>query len=236
MTEATLFSNPVINVIGQDIHGSPGAVEPSGDAGRTRQLGTAGTGRVVWGVGLERAMLASRAEPGHVTLENLGRRIVPVKVPVLDNDGAVAGEKEKGAYRNTWQVDVVHRESPIAGSMDRGEHASGMSIDMPAREDRQAHRPSTVSGEDKVLHLAVLVGAMREQGFSTRSIARVRQRAEAMLDAFGREGIAVPRPRIFDPEAPSERDRRVRPAAGRAPAREIEREFERAPVEPSPAR
>jgi Large polyvalent protein-associated domain 7 len=199
-----------------------------------------GTGRVVWGVDLERAMLASRAEPGdHVTLENLGRRIVPVKVPVLDDNGTLVGEKEKDVYRNTWQVDVLHRERSIAGSVDRSEGATGMSTasaDAPAREDRQAHRPATVTDEDKVLHLAVLVGAMREQGFSARSIIRVRQRAEEMLDAFGQEGIPVPRPRVFDPKAPSERGRRVRPASGRTPAREIEREFEHTPVDPSPAR
>ena len=199
-----------------------------------------GTGRVVWGVDLERAMLSSRAEPGdHVTLENLGRRVVAVKVPILDDNGAAVGEKEKDVYRNTWQVDVAHRERSIVRSVDRSEGASGMStasVDPSAREDRQAHRPPTVTDEDKVLHLAVLAGAMREQGFSARSIARVRQRAEEMLDAFGREGISVPRPRVFDPNAPSERDRRVRPAAGRVPARETEREFERTPADPSPAR
>lgn len=199
-----------------------------------------GTGRVVWGVDLERAMLASRAEPGdQVTLENLGRRVVAVKVPVLDDTGTVVGGQEKDVYRNTWQVDVVHRERSIAGSMDRSEPEAGMSTasaDASAREGRQAHQPSTVTDEDKVLHMAVLAGAMREQGFSARSIARVRQRAEEMLDAFGQEGIPVPRPRVFDPDAPSERDRRVRPAAGRTLAREIEREFVRTPVEPSPAR
>ena len=199
-----------------------------------------GTERVVWGVDLERAMLSSRAEPGdHVTLENLGRRIVSVKVPILDDNGAVVGEKEKDVCRNTWQVDVAHRERSTAGSVDLSEGASGMStatVDASTREGRQARRPSAVSDEDKVLHLAILAGAMREQGFSARSIARVRQRAEEMLDAFGREGIPVPRPRVFDPEAPSERDRRVRPAAGRTPARETERELVRTQAEPSPAR
>jgi hypothetical protein len=199
-----------------------------------------GAERVVWGVDLERAMLASRAEPGdHVTLGNLGRRLVAVTVPVLDGSGTVVGEKEKDVYRNTWQVDVAYRERSSAGSVDRFESAAGMStasVDASARENRQTHRPSRVSDEDKVLHLAVLTGAMREQGFSTRSIARVRQRAEEMLDVFGREGIPVPRPRVFDPKAPSERDRRARGATGRTPAREIEREFGHTPVDPSPAR
>ncbi|MFM0210063.1 DNA primase [Paraburkholderia sediminicola] len=198
-----------------------------------------GTERVVWGVDLERTMLVSRAEPrDHVTLENLGRRIVPVKVPILDDNGTVVGEKEKDVYRNTWQVDVVQRERSTAESCGHPERSSGTAApaNAPTHEGRQAHRRSTVSDEDKVLHLAVLVGAMREQGFSARSIARVQQRAEEMLDAFGLEGIPVPRPRVFDPKAPSERDRRARPAAGRAPVREVEREIERALTEPSPAR
>ncbi|MFT4436004.1 LPD7 domain-containing protein [Caballeronia sp. 15715] len=199
-----------------------------------------GTDRVVWGVDLERAMLASRAEPGqHVTLENQGRRLVTVKVPILDDHGMAVGEEEKDVYRNTWQVDVVRRDRSIAESAGRSERSSGTATapaNAPAREDRQEHRRSTVSDEDKVLHLAVLVGAMREQGFSARSIARVQQRAEELLDAFGREGIPVPRPRVFDPKAPSARDRRARPTAGRAPVPEVEREIVRTPADPSPAR
>jgi hypothetical protein len=199
-----------------------------------------GTDRVVWGVDLERAVLASSAEPGqHVKLENLGRRLVTVKVPIPDDHGTVVSEKEKDVYRNTWQVDVVQRERSIAESDGHPERTSGTATapaNAPAREDRQEHRRSTVSDEDKVLHLAVLVGAMREQGFSARSIARVQQRAEQMLEAFGREGIPLPRPRVFDPKAPSERDRRARPAAGRAPSPEIEREIEHTPADPSPAR
>src|SRR5260370_584825 len=41
MTETTLSADPVINVIEQDIHDLPGAVEQSGDAGRIRQLDAA---------------------------------------------------------------------------------------------------------------------------------------------------------------------------------------------------
>jgi hypothetical protein len=199
-----------------------------------------GTDRVVWGVDLERAVFASRAETGqHVTLDNLGRRLVTVKVPILDDHGMAVGEEEKNVYRNTWQVDVVQRERSTAESAGRSGRSSGTATapaNAPAREDRQEHQRSTVSDEDKVLHLAVLVGAMREQGFSARSIARVQQRAEEMLDAFGREGIPLPRPRVFDPKAPSERDRRSRPAAGRAPSPGVEREMVRTPADPSPAR
>jgi hypothetical protein len=200
----------------------------------------AGVDHVVWGVDLERAVQESRAEPGEqVTLENLGRRLVTVEVPIFDGHGVVVGEEEKDVYRNTWQVDVVQRERSTVQSEGRPERASGIataSANTQARENRQEPRRSMVSDEDKVLHLAVLVGAMREQGFSARSIARVQQRAEQMLEAFGREGIPLPRPRVFDPKAPSERDRRARPAAGRAPSPEIEREIEHTPADPSPAR
>ncbi|MGF6609234.1 hypothetical protein OKW45_004156 [Paraburkholderia sp. WSM4175] len=195
-----------------------------------------GADHVVWGVDLERAVLESRAEPGQqVTLENLGRRLVTVNVPILDDRGMVVGEEEKDVYRNTWQVEVVEHERSAAGSVSRSGRALDRvtaPIDKPTNEDRQERQPSTISDEDKVLHLAVLVGAMREQGFSARSISRVQRRAEQMLDAFGREGILLPRPKVFDPKAPSERDRRARPGDGRAPVREIER----TPTEPSPAR
>ncbi|MFL9989187.1 LPD7 domain-containing protein [Paraburkholderia sediminicola] len=195
-----------------------------------------GTDHVVWGVDLERAVLESHAEPGQqVTLEDLGRHPVTVRVPVPDDRGTVVGEEEKDVYRNTWRIDVAQRERSTAGSgrgMERVSDMAPASANAPAREDGQEHRRSTVSDEDKVLHLAVLAGAMREQGFSARSIARVQQRAQAMLDAFGREGIPVPKPKVFDPAAPSERDRRARLATGRAPVREIGR----TPVEPSPVR
>ncbi|MGF6921680.1 LPD7 domain-containing protein [Paraburkholderia sp. 40] len=174
-----------------------------------------GADHVVWGVDLERAVLESRAEPGHqVTLENLGRRLVTVNVPILDDHGMVVGEEEKDVYRNTWQVEVVERERSAAGPVSRSgrafDHATAP-IGKPMNENRQGRQPSTISDEEKVLHLAVLVGAMREQGFSARSISRVQRRAEQMLDAFGKEGIPLPRPKVFDPTAPSERDSRARP-------------------------
>lgn len=195
-----------------------------------------GVDHVVWGVDLERAVVESRAEPGQqVTLENLGRRLVTVNVPVLDSSGAMIGEEEKGVYRNTWQIELVERERIVAGSVAR----SGRTLDgataptgKSKNENRQERQPCAISDEDKVLHLAVLVGAMREQGFSARSISRVQRRAEEMLDAFGREGIPVPRPKVFDPKAPSQRDRRTRTADDRAPVHEVER----TPAERSPAR
>jgi hypothetical protein len=199
-----------------------------------------GADHVVWGVDLERAVQESGAQPGQqVTLENLGRRLVTVKVPILDERGVVIGEDERDVHRNTWQVEVMRQERMAAESVPRSGRVAGAEappVDKSGRESGQESRSSSVSDEDKVLHLAVLIGAMQEQGFSARSIERVQRRAEAMLDAFGREGIPVPRPKVFDPKAPSERDRRTRTAVGRTPARDIERELAHTPVEPSPAR
>ncbi|RQV59889.1 DNA primase [Burkholderia cenocepacia] len=199
-----------------------------------------GADHVVWGVDLERAVRESGAQLGQqVALENLGRRLVTVKVPILDEHGVVIGEDERNVHRNTWQVDVARRDRTAAQSVSEPERVAGADATPSgtnARESGQGLRRSSVSDEDKVLHLAVLVGAMREQGFSARSIERVQRHAEALLDAFGREGIPVPRPKVFDPKAPSQRDRRTRTAVGRAPARDIEPELAHTPVEPSPAR
>lgn len=185
----------------------------------------AGIDQVVWGVDLERAVQESHAEPGqHVILENQGRRLVTVKAPIFDDQGTVVGEEEKDVYRNTWQVELVdqHRSASVSEARSQPTPGGAAAPTEGAREDRRERPRSTVSDEDKVLHLAVLTGAMREQGFSARSISRVRQRAEAMLDAFGRDGIPVPRPRVFDPQAPSERERRARSAPERTPTRELE--------------
>jgi len=157
-------------------------------------------------------------------LENQGRRLVTVKAPIFDGQGVVVGEEEKDVYRNTWQVELVDRYRSASVSEARSEptpDGAGAPTE-GARKDRRERPRPTVSDEDKVLHLAVLTGAMREQGFSARSISRVRQRAEAMLDAFGRDGIPVPRPRVFDPQAPSERECHARSAPQRTPTRELE--------------
>ncbi|PLZ01876.1 DNA primase [Burkholderia sp. WAC0059] len=199
---------------------------------------TAGADHVVWGVDLERAIAEAGAVPGEpVTLENLGRRWVTVNVPVFDATGAVIGQEEKDVYRNTWQVDVVGRDraqlSPAASApASPGPDSAagqGAPVRQPERAAGQRDQSPAASGE-RALQLAVLVAAMREQGLGEQSITRVRQRAELMLDALQADGVAVPRPRVFDPKAPSTRSRRSRPAAERSPAREVERE----PADPSP--
>ena len=202
----------------------------------------AGADHVVWGVDLERAVLESLAAIGqHVTLENLGKRLVTVKVPILDGDGVVVGEEEKDVHRNTWQVDVVQRGRAASQATSRPEAPSGdaaqpytdQHLQSAAEPVPQHSRGAQRADDERVLHMAVLTAAMREQGFSERSISRVQRHAARMLDAFGKEDIAVPPPKVFDAKAPSGRDRRTRAAAERPPAREVER----APADPAmPAR
>ncbi|MFM0503150.1 MULTISPECIES: LPD7 domain-containing protein [Paraburkholderia] len=202
----------------------------------------AGVDHVVWGVDLERAVLDSLAAIGQqVTLENLGKRLVTVQVPILDGDGVVVGEEEKDVHRNTWQVGVVQRGRAASQATSRAETLSGdaaqphadQRVQLAAEPVPQRRRGAQRGDDQRVLHLAVLTAAMREQGFSERSISRVQQHAARMLDAFGKEDIPVPPPKVFDAKAPSGRDRRMRASAERALAPEVER----APAEPSmPAR
>jgi hypothetical protein len=198
---------------------------------------TGGADHVVWGVDLERAVADSGALAGQqVMLENLGRRLVTVTVPVLDATGNVIGEEEKEVYRNTWQVDVVGQERTQSGPESRARRDDAGRSDAAAPEtpeQPQAARrreSSVVSPGERAVQMAVLTAAMRQQGFSERSIARVQQRAQRLMTAFEAEGVAVPRPRVFDPEAPSARSRRTRAAPERVPTREVER----GPSEPAP--
>ncbi|PYE17267.1 hypothetical protein C7410_12676 [Paraburkholderia silvatlantica] len=197
----------------------------------------AGADHVVWGVDLERAVAESGALAGQqVALENLGRRLVTVIVPVVDETGNVIGEEEKEVYRNTWQVDVVKQERmhSRAGAVgEKGEPRRGETAQPAAPEPARAaptREPPRASPEARAVQMAVLTAAMRQHGFSERSIARVQQRAQRLLDAFAAEGVTVPTPRVFDPQAPSARNRGTRTAAERVPAREAGRARE----EPAP--
>lgn len=196
-----------------------------------------GADHVVWGVDLERAVAESGALAGQlVMLENLGRRLVTVMVPVLDATGNVIREEEREVYRNTWQVHVVGQERMLSRpeARDRKGEAGRSETATPATpEQAQAasrRESSGASPGERAVQMAVLTVAMRQQGFSERSIARVQQRAQRLMTAFEVEGVTVPRPRAFDPEAPSTRSRRARTAAERVPTREVER----GPSEPAP--
>ncbi|RBB38184.1 DNA primase [Burkholderia reimsis] len=198
----------------------------------------AGVDQVVWGVDLERAVREANAEIGQqVTLENLGKRLVTVRMPILNEEGRVIGEEEKAVHRNTWQVEVMQRGHDVAVAQkpdhpQDGHARSTDSLGAPVDEaELHGNHDARHLGSERALHVAVLTAAMREQGFSERSVTRVRQHAERMLEAFQREGVPVPTPKVFDPNAPSGRDRRKHHAPERTPARGIER----TPAEPSPS-
>lgn len=213
----------------------------------------AGADHAVWGVDLERAIAESGAELGErVTLQNLGKRWVTVDVPVVDSAGQITGYEEKEVYRNTWQVDVEGRER-AASSPPRGipghefGHQSGRdSVHESARESPpdaggsspavsrtpRRGRPGDAPDSQRAMQMAVLVAAMRAQGFSDRSIARVEQHAGKLYDTFRAEGVRVPTPRVFDPKAPSARSRAGRAGPERSTTREAVHEVERAPSGP----
>ncbi|HDR9868666.1 TPA: DNA primase [Burkholderia cenocepacia] len=189
----------------------------------------AGVDQVVWGVDLERAVREANAKIGQqVALENLGKRLVTVRTPILNDEGRVIGEEEKAVHRNTWQVEIVQRGHDVAAPQkaDYSQNGQTRSTDsLGARVDETALHGSHDArhlGSERALHVAVLTAAMREPGFSERSVTRVRQHAERMLAAFQREGIPVPAPKVFDPSAPSGRNRRKHQAPERTPARELE--------------
>ncbi|HDV8350397.1 LPD7 domain-containing protein [Burkholderia vietnamiensis] len=191
--------------------------------------------QVVWGVDLERAVREANAQIGQqVTLENLGKRLVTVRLPILNDEGSVIGEEEKLVHRNTWQVESVQRDHDVAVSnkpdYPQVEQAGSTdSLGVPVDETAPHNiRDARHWFRQRALHVAVLTAAMREQGFSERSVTRVRQHAERMLEAFRREGIPVPTPKVFDPNAPSGRDRRKHQVPERMPASELER----TPAEP----
>ncbi|NPT34727.1 LPD7 domain-containing protein [Paraburkholderia xenovorans] len=190
----------------------------------------AGVDQAVWGVDLERAVRESGAGIGQqVVLENLGKRLVTVRVPVFDGAGNVVGEEDKDVYRNTWQVEVAQRGREVSASPepDNRPDDETRSVDSHAAPvtETEPHRRRAAQRQenDPAMHLAVLATAMREQGFSDRSIARVQQRAERLLIAFGKDGTPVPTPKVFDPKAPSGRDQRRRVSPEHAPAPEIDR-------------
>ncbi len=216
-------------------------------------LNRTGKERIVWGVDLERAIEESSANIGDtVSLESLGKRWVTVEIPVRDAAGKVVDVEEKEVYRNTWQVDVLERtktrDAPQGAQQgarlapDREADIGDAADDAPdvtrvafGRRRDGAGGPPVPEGSDppavdRALQLAVIMAAMREQGFSEKSVAKVQARAGRVLDTLASQGVTVPAPRVFDPKAPSERARTVRKAE---PQRTRDRE--RAPAAPDPS-
>ncbi|WP_186308528.1 LPD7 domain-containing protein [Paraburkholderia sp. BCC1885] len=150
-----------------------------------------------------------------------------------DTPGDTPQEARPAPYRETSVGDDdpgVARRAPdrtrdgmAAGRADGGDGGRGAGA-------RPAPQGSEVPAADRALQLAVIMEAMREQGFSEKSVAKVQARAGRVLDTLVSQGVTVPAPRVFDPKAPSERARTVRKAE---PQRARDRE--RAPAAPDPS-
>jgi hypothetical protein len=200
----------------------------------------AGADHAVWGVDLERAIAESGATPGErVTLQNFDKRWVSIDVPVVEATGQIIGYEEKEVYRTTRQVDVEGQER-AASLSSRG--VSGRESGRGSGRDFGRESPADAGGgspavsrtphpgrsgdavdSQRAMQMAVIVAAMRAQGFSDRSIGRVEPHAGKLYDTFRAEGVRVPTPRVFDPKAPSTRLRAPRPASARSAEREVER-------------
>lgn len=70
-----------------------------------RYLDASGEEKVVWGVGLRRAIEESKAEKGdRIELSRKGREKVEVERAVRDNQGKVVGRVKKVTHRNVWEA------------------------------------------------------------------------------------------------------------------------------------
>lgn len=71
--------------------------------------------------------------------------------------------------------------------------------------------------------MSVIAEAMRAQGFSDRSVARVQARADLVLNRLNEQGVPVPAPRVFDPAGRAQQPRSRGNPATPAVAPEVER-------------
>ncbi|RQU79327.1 hypothetical protein DF141_06455 [Burkholderia cenocepacia] len=159
----------------------------------------------VWGADLERAIAASGAQAGdRVQLANHGRRRVGAAVPTVDDRGNVAGIERRSVERYVWRATVESRD------------------------------PWPVVDPQRTLHMSVIAEAMRAQGFSEKSVAKVQARAGEVMDRLRAQGVEVPAPRVFDPAGRVQKPRsRGNPAAPFV-APEVERVLQpTAPAVPS---
>ncbi|MDN7999993.1 hypothetical protein QZN00_22900 [Burkholderia multivorans] len=162
----------------------------------------------VWGADLERAIAAGGAQAGdQVQLANYGRRRVEAAVPSVDGRGNVTGVEQRPVERYVWRVTVESR-------------------------DRRDRKP--VADPQRLLHMSVIAEAMRVQGFSEKSVAKVQARAGEVMDRLRAQGVQVPPPRVFDPAGRVQKPRSRGNPAAPSIAPEVERVLQpAAPAVPS---
>ncbi len=122
---------------------------------------------------------------------------------------------------------------PLPAGRQRAQH------DHDRSRATDASSPTDRSPPDQAVHLAVIVEAMRAQGFSAKSVAKVQARTARMLETFREMGAQVPAPRVYDVKAPSQRGRdrtqsdEVTRTQDRAQEKASEKTRRRSPSEPS---
>ena len=234
-TTSAQQADAVINVIGQDAPGGSGAAQSNERQGKLDSAATdAVSARRRREFDAARARLRDRAFRDNRDTSRQAGAHAPA---------AWAGEADRGLAPLDQPPEHVRKRYLRAGNPyflneapyplafeDPGPNPVTRHNRPDVVEEQSRHRNAQRPDSGQALHLAVLTGAMREQGFSERSIARVQQRAARMLAAFGQEGVSVPMPKVFDPKAPSGREHHRRQAFGHEPVREIDR----TPAEPSP--
>ncbi|QVN18991.1 LPD7 domain-containing protein [Burkholderia pyrrocinia] len=168
-----------------------------------------GSNVTVWGADLERAIAGSGAQEGdRVMLSNYGRHRVTVPVPISDRLGHVTGVEPREIERYVWNATVEPRERAPAAA------------------------PIVPEDPSRAMHLAVIAEAMRAQGFSERSVAKVQAKAGVVLDKLGEDGVAVPAPRVFDPSGRAQQPRSRGEPVAPSPGKEVERALNSQPASP----
>ncbi|SDE09232.1 LPD7 domain-containing protein [Paraburkholderia lycopersici] len=153
----------------------------------------------VWGADLERAIAAEGGQPGdRVRLANYGRRRVDADVVAVNGEGTVTGAERRTIERYVWTATAEPRTPTPDESTER-------------------------SDPQRALHMSVIAEAMRAQGFSDRSVAKVQAKADLVLNRLNEQGVPVPVPRVFDPTGRTQQPRSRDTPAAPAVAPEVER-------------
>ncbi|MBU9205465.1 hypothetical protein KTD31_29320 [Burkholderia multivorans] len=164
----------------------------------------------VWGADLERAIATGGVKEGdQVHLANFGRRRIDAEVPVVDARGDVTGTGHRMIERYVWRATASPREP----------------------HDRQPAAGTAPDDPQRTLHLGVIAEAMRAQGFSEKSVAKVQARAGEVMDRLLAQGVLVPAPRVFDPAGRTQQPR----SRGRTVTPQAVPEVERTPQPATPA-
>lgn len=114
---------------------------------------------------------------------------------------------DHAAYVKSWIKVLKEDHNEIFWASRDAERITEYVIGLDrVREHETAQTPSvqgnaSTAKEDpqRALHLGVIAGTMRVQGFSDEAIAKAQAKAGTVLDRLAEQGVKVPPPRVFDP-------------------------------------